>query len=215
MKRKLEGAVLRAINVRQLNPKNENSSIYYIFERLNTGGTALKPQEIRNCVYRGEFLNVIRQLNTNANWRKIIGKAMPDKHQSDVELILRTFGLCNDFEMYEKPMKHFLNRIAEKYKNGSDKKVKNFEQKFEKAADIIARDFREKPFSARGPLNTSLFDSIFCTIINNIDKLPRDIASRYETLLQDRTFDSYTTRATSDEKIVRDRFKYVTKKLIG
>src|SRR6185312_5835259 len=47
--RKLKGAVLRAINIRQLNPKEEHTSIYHIFERLNTGGTPLKPQEIRNC----------------------------------------------------------------------------------------------------------------------------------------------------------------------
>jgi uncharacterized protein with ParB-like and HNH nuclease domain len=215
MKRKLEGAVLRAINVRQLNPKDGNTSIYYIFERLNTGGTPLKPQEIRNCVYRGEFLNHIRQLNENVDWRKIIGKAMPDKHQNDVELILRAFGLCNDIEIYEKPMKHFLNRIAEKYRNGDDKKIKVFEQRFKKATNIIVNGFREKPFSVRGPLNTSLFDSIFCTIINNMDNLPEDIVSRYEMLLVDNVFVDYTTRATSDEKIVRDRFKYVLKKLIG
>jgi hypothetical protein len=215
MKRKLEGAVLRAINVRQLEPKDGNTSIYYIFERLNTGGTPLKPQEIRNCVYRGKFLNSIRQLNENKDWRKIIGKTIPDKHQNDVELILRAFGLCNDIEIYEKPMKHFLNCIAEKYRNSNDNKVKTFESHFEKAANIIANNFREKPFSARGPLNTSLFDSIFCTVINNIDNLPKDISSRYETLLLDDAFIDYTTRATSDEKIVKDRFKYVFKKLIG
>jgi uncharacterized protein with ParB-like and HNH nuclease domain len=86
MRRKFEGAVLRAINVRQLNPKDGNTSIYYIFERLNTGGTPLKPQEIRNCVYRGDFLNRMRKLNENTDWRKILGKVMPDKHQNDVEL---------------------------------------------------------------------------------------------------------------------------------
>jgi hypothetical protein len=89
--------------------------------------------------------------------------------------------------------------------------IKVFEQRFKKTADLIANDFREKPFSARGPLNTSLFDSIFCTVINNIDNLPKNIASRYEELLLDNTFIEYTTRATSDEKIVRDRFKYVLK----
>src|SRR5215211_5612275 len=32
--------------------KEDNaSSIFHIFERLNTGGTPFKPQEIRNCVY--------------------------------------------------------------------------------------------------------------------------------------------------------------------
>lgn len=56
-RRKLEGSVLRAINIRQLSPKEESTSVYHIFERLNTGGTPLAPQEIRNCVFRGTFLN--------------------------------------------------------------------------------------------------------------------------------------------------------------
>ncbi|WP_062428482.1 DUF262 domain-containing protein [Treponema endosymbiont of Eucomonympha sp.] len=214
-KRKLENAVLRAINVRQVNPKDGRSSIYYIFERLNTGGTPLKSQEIRNCVYRGDFLNSLRKLNENADWRKILGKSIPDKHQNDVELILRAFGLCNNIDMYEKPMKRFLNIIAEKYQKDNDKKIKDFEQRFQRAAHLVATNFRDKPFSARGPLNTSLFDSIFCTIINNIDKIPDNISSKYETLLEDKVFIDYTTMATSDEKILKKRFEYVQKNLTG
>jgi len=49
--RKLRSSVLRAINIRQLHPAGETTSIYHIFERLNTGGTPLRPQEIRNCVF--------------------------------------------------------------------------------------------------------------------------------------------------------------------
>jgi hypothetical protein len=91
--RKLRNAVLRAINIRQLDPKGEHTSIYHIFERLNTGGTPLKPQEIRNCVFRGGFVSVLRDLNSDANWRQILGKKAFDKHQKDVELLLRVFAL--------------------------------------------------------------------------------------------------------------------------
>lgn len=142
---------------------------------------------------------------------------MPDKHQNDVELILRVFGLCNNIDMYEKPMKYFLNRIAEEYQNkkGNKNKIIDFERRFQKVANVVANKFRDKPFSVRGPLNTSLFDTIFCTLISNIDNLPNDITSRYEALLLDETFVGYTTRATSDEKILKERFKYAQKKLIG
>lgn len=117
-KRKLESAVLRAINIRQLSPKKDNTSIYHIFERLNTGGTPLTSQEIRNVVFRGSFLNALKMLNTNKNWRNLLGKLVPDKHQKDVELILRAFGIANYLEDYEKPMKEFLNKVAEKNKKG-------------------------------------------------------------------------------------------------
>ncbi len=72
--RKLKQAVLRAVNIRQLNPAGESTSAYHIFERLNTGGTPLKQQEIRNCVFRGRLNNLLKEANKNENWRKIIGK---------------------------------------------------------------------------------------------------------------------------------------------
>ena len=46
---KLNDAVMRAFVIKQLDP-NDSTSIYHIFERLNTGGTRLLGQEIRNCV---------------------------------------------------------------------------------------------------------------------------------------------------------------------
>ena len=213
-KRKLENSVLRAINIRQLSPKGENTSVYHIFERLNTGGTPLAPQEIRNCVYRGDFLKKIGELNNNKNWRSIIGKKLVDKRQKDVELILRAFALCYNLNEYEKPMKEFLSTIAGKYQNTKSIKVENFVQDFTKAAELIDRKLRPKPFSVRGPLNTSIFDSIFCTIINNINDLPDDLSARYEKLIVDDNFIEYTTYATTDSKIVRERFEYVQKKLI-
>lgn len=214
-RRKLETSVLRAINIRQLAPKDQSTSVYHIFERLNTGGTPLKAQEIRNCVFRGVFLNTLRELNENKNWRNILGKKLIDKHQNDVELILRAFGLCHHVEEYEKPMKEFISKVAKRYQNTTTGKVEKFVIDFEKAVKIIDEKLRQKPFSVRGPLNASLFDSIFCTIINNINHLPSNLSERYESLLIDQNFIDYTKLATTDAKIVKERFGYVKKLLIG
>jgi uncharacterized protein with ParB-like and HNH nuclease domain len=214
-RRKLETSVLRAINIRQHAPKDQSTSVYYIFERLNTGGTPLKPQEIRNCVFRGEFLNKLRQLNENKHWRDILGKKLIDKHQNDVELLLRAFGLCHHLEEYEKPMKEFLSKVTKRYQNITTGKVEKFSIDFEKAVKIINEQLRQKPFSVRGPLNTSLYDSIFCTIVSNVNILPKDLSDRYEALLKDAKFIDYTTLATTDDKIVKERFEYVKKKLTG
>lgn len=213
-KRKFENSVLRAINVRQLSPTDQSTSVYHIFERLNTGGTPLKPQEIRNCVFRGDFLNKLRELNNNTDWRKILNKKLVDKHQNDVELILRAFGLCYHLTEYEKPMKEFLSKTSKKYQEGKSKRLENFEISFLKATKLIKENLREKPFSVRGPLNTSIFDSVFCTIINNINKIPNNLNDRYEILLLDEKFIELTTLATTDAKVVKERFDYVEQKLI-
>jgi uncharacterized protein with ParB-like and HNH nuclease domain len=212
--RKLQNSVLRAINIRQLSPKQENTSIYHIFERLNTGGTPLTPQEIRNVVFRGSFYSKLKDLNKFASWRKVIGKKSPDKHQKDIELILRIFALSNYLTEYEKPMREFLNIISGRYKNSETKVILNFISNFRNASNIILEAFGEKPFHIRGPLNTSAFDSIFCAIINNLELLPKDLTSRYRNLLGDEQFKIYTSIGTTDSNTLNARFKYVEQKLI-
>lgn len=214
-RRKLENSVLRAINIRQLSPKEENTSVYHIFERLNTGGTPLSPQEIRNCVFRGDFLSDLRKLNNDSNWRSIIGKKIVDKHQKDVELILRVYALCFHLKEYSKPMKEFLNKVARKHKNEDSQQLQKFKKDFILTCKTINETLRPKPFNVRGPLNTSIFDSVFCTILNNIKSVPSDLSKRYEKLLLDNKFIDYTTLATTDEKILKERFVYVKEKLIG
>jgi hypothetical protein len=205
--RKLKSAVLRAINIRQLNPKGEATSIYHIFERLNTGGTPLKPQEIRNCVFRGDFVRVLRELNQNKNWRKIIGKNTFDRHQKDVELILRVFGLAYSFEDYDKPMKEFLNRTMNRERQALSPAVKNFVAAFPKIAEEIITSFGDSPFHIRGPLNSSVLDAVFATLLRSKKKLPHDLAERYRKLKEDEDFTKTTFYSTSDVSVVTKRFE--------
>jgi len=106
--RKFRNAVLRAVNIRQLSPSKEHTSIYHIFERLNTGGTPLKPQEIRNCVSRGDIVTILRTLNKDPPGERYWERRNFDKHQKDVELVLRLLALFDNAANYEKPMKIFL-----------------------------------------------------------------------------------------------------------
>ncbi len=86
--RKLNDTVLRSFIVKQLKPKGD-TSIYHVFERLNTGGTSLAGQEIRNCVYHGPFNDMLMKLNSRparkgksrddskdavSQWREILGR---------------------------------------------------------------------------------------------------------------------------------------------
>lgn len=214
--RKIRGSVLRAINIRQLNPTGDATSIYHIFERLNTGGTPLKPQEIRNCVYRGQFVELLRNLNRDPNWRKIVGKSSFDRHQKDVELILRIYGLAYYFDEYEKPMKEFLNKIMSREKKSPNSiNSDNFSVDFPKVAREIVEQLGEKPFHLRGPLNSSALDAVFAVLLQNYSLVPEDLKERYQKLNRDKNFQSGTFYSTSDLVVVKDRFSAVEKYLIG
>ncbi len=213
--RKLQNAVLRAINVRQLSPSRENTSIYHIFERLNTGGTALKPQEIRNCVFRGDFAKLIKTLNEDKNWRNIMGKPTKDKHQRDVELVLRVFALSRTWEKYDKPMKEYLNVSMKKNKVASSSDVLRFQDLFPKVCALIVKELGARPFHIRGPLNSSVLDSVFCIVLDNFQNLPKDISDRYRRLIIDQDFLDLTYKSTTDTKVLRSRFKIARSHLVG
>lgn len=213
--RKLRGTVLRAINIRQLSPINENTSVYHIFERLNTGGTPLRPQEIRNVVFRGELTNKLRELNKNADWRKLLGKKNLDKHQTDVELVLRTFALSQKVSEYEKPMKEFMNTALKKNNRGNTPRVERFERLFPVVAKLLAEQLGEKPFHLRGRLNTSALDSMFCVLLDNPNSIPDNLRERYDNLCKDPDFEGVTTLGTTDTNVVKRRFEMVKKYVLG
>ncbi len=214
--RKLKQAVLRAVNIRQLNPIGESTSAYHIFERLNTGGTPLKPQEIRNCVFRGGFNKLLKNANKDKSWRKILGKPYIDKHQKDIELLLRIFSLVGAGSKYEKPMKEFLNKAMIKHNSGETKKATNFFNVFSTVTKIVVNEIGEKPFHLRGPLNVSALDSVMSVLIENYRKLDSiNIKSRYLELRKDEKFNEYTQYNTTDTKTVTERIDIVAKKMIG
>lgn len=204
--RKLRGSVLRAINIRQMNPKGERTSVYHIFERLNTGGTPLKPQEIRNCVFRGELVGQLRNLNENKEWRAILGKKTLDRHQKDVELILRVLALSSRFDRYEKPMKEFLNQTMLAERIGSSATARSFIANFQKACEVIIDELGERPFHLRGRLNASALDSVMCIVLNNLKQIPDDLADRYLRLKEDKVFADATYSGTSDVAVIKARF---------
>ncbi len=212
-KTKLEGCVLRAINIRQIKPSAQNTSVYHIFERLNKGGTPLRPQEIRNCVFSGEFVRKLKVLNDDDNWRRILGKSDLDKYQKDLELVLRQFALLeHGVENYEKPMKEYLNRAMQCNRKGAGIFVEEFMRLFPAVCGKIIGLFGEKPFHVRGPINAAYLDSVFYYFYKHLDSLPGNIIEKYDELKKDSSFhDKFARSGTQDTNALRGRFSYVEK----
>jgi len=210
-KRRLKDAVLRAIIVEQLDPE-DNTSIFHIFQRLNTGGTILRPQEIRNCIYQGDFNNLLRILNENAAWRGIIGVPKPDKRMRDIELILRFLALRYEYKNYKKPMKDFLSNFMSKYGNEKGK-IEEFREVFEKTVDAIHNKLNCNPFKIKAGLNAAVFDSIMVAFALNLDRIPSNIKSRHQQLIDDNLYKDCIYKFTTDEKVVKQRISLAIEKI--
>jgi hypothetical protein len=104
----------------------------FIFDRLNTGGTKLNAQEIRNAIYPGEFNKAIIDLTRNTLFTEIFGippyvESDPNDYyenparqkntlyatMGDCQLVLRYFAL-RDSQNIRGAMKSMLDRAMEK-----------------------------------------------------------------------------------------------------
>lgn len=208
---KLNDSVLRAFVIKQITP-NGNTSVYHIFERLNTGGTQLVGQEIRNCVYHGSFNDLLCKLNGYENWRKIFGNATPHKRQKDVELILRFFSFYEKGDEYERPIKDFMSNYMRDNQEITDVRSQELEVLFKETCDNIVATLGEKPFHIWSGLNVAAFDSIFTTLA--IHGFKGDLEERYESLKADEDFVKGVRGATADESIVESRMQLAKQYLV-
>lgn len=199
---RLQGTVLRATVIQQINP-NDDTSIYHIFERLNTGGMNLNPMEVRQCVSYGPFIDALEDMNKDSFWRQIIGKPNEDKRLRDMELVLRCIAISENGDDYEKPMKGFLNKYAEEKRGEND--FDAMKDNFSSTCEHIIHTLGEKPFHLRGRLNYGALDSVMATLLKY--EAPADTKAWFNALLADESYQEAITYNTSDESVVETRLE--------
>ena len=211
----LTDSVLRATVVRQLHPQDD-TSIFHIFERLNTGNTPLSAQEIRNCIYRGPFNDALKRFNeSDEAWRAIMGSPKPSSRQQDVELALRMISLYDRQDRYQKPMKDFLNSMMNDHRNSTQKSLDEWEKLFSATSKNIVHCLGEKPFHIRSGLNRAVFDSVAVAFARNPDRIPSDIQERYACLIEDPDFQRSINSSTTDVSNVHGRIAAAERILFG
>ena len=195
-------SILRVVNIEQREPRNDSSSIYQIFERLNTGGTALTPQEIRNSSYHGPFNNMLLDVNKDPFWRGIFGTLQPDSRMRDVELIARFLALHESPDSYAEPMKKFISDYMEKHQ--WDSIPLESEELFLACASRVIASLGERPFHVRRGINVAVCDSVMVAFAQS-EEAPADIQERYEILKEHPGFVASTTAGTTASATVKQR----------
>lgn len=210
---RFRNAVLRSFVVRQLDPKDD-TSIFHIFERLNTGGTLLTPQEIRNCICGGAFNDLLHELNRDARWRGIFGKKALDRRMRDVELILRFFALVRNRNAYKKPMKDFLTTFMRSNRKLPIPQIQEDRDLFLRVVDAVATELPAKPFHIRAGLNAAVCDAVLVAVAE-AKRIPKNLGKRFADLIEDEDFLDAATSATTDVDSVKKRIAEAKQVLCG
>jgi hypothetical protein len=120
---------------------------FEIFERLNTGAVPLNDMELRNCVYHGEYIELLKQLATDPDFMRLLGLKKSDQRMHDVELVLRFATFYHEtYLKYQPPMKRFLNRDMEKYQHITKADADELRKAFKNSVQIVKSLFGTSAF---------------------------------------------------------------------
>ena len=202
---------LRTVVIQQHNPNNTTAA-FEIFDRLNTGGVTLSPQQIRSCVYDSPFVRALDDLNVDSNWRAVIGKA-PFPNQRDTEVILRVLALLvtgAEGDEYAPPMFKFLNKFCGEMKKKSEEEIKflcDLFLEFVRICQNVAGAFQRK-----GRLRVTLFEGVFLAALRDCyqeKRLPDGIldANAIEQLAKDGQFEAASQQSSMRAENVRIRLE--------
>lgn len=203
---RLDDAIIHATIIKQETPSNDDSSIYMVFERLNTGGVTLQPQEIRACIYYGKFNNLLNELVKTPSWRSLFSKE--STRMKEQELILRFFALYYSYDSYKKGLKKFLNSFMSNNRNLDVYGEDELTNLFVSTIDILVEAKGKELFRKGNSVNAALFDSIMIAVAKRLQKSElsvEDCSSLYDSLMQNQTYLEYTITSTADEKQIKGR----------
>jgi hypothetical protein len=207
--------MLRPIKVVTLNDKSDRVVRFDLFERLNTGGVKLTPQEIRDCVYRGRFSKLLDKLAKNKNFRQVLRlKPGQSKDGTREECVLRFFAFLYGYQTFVHSVTGFLNDYMEGAEKTFDYTAGKaiFRLTFQQLAKAFPDGIRRRTRKTT-PLN--LFEGVAvgaALAIQQTGSIKSDGANDW---IIDPELRSVTTGATNNPSAVRRRIEFCRDKFLG
>ncbi len=152
---------IRNIIIKQNSPDDSHSVVFEIFNRLNSGGINLKPQEIRTSLFHSNFYDMLYSINLYENWRNLTPTSVPNINMKDVEILLRGFAMLINWEEYKPSMTRFLNTFSYKAKVFPDENITYLQTLFKRFIDSLPEHDEKFFHSKTGRFNISVYESIF------------------------------------------------------
>jgi len=186
---------------------------YELFKRLNTGGSLLTNQEIRNCIFRGvspDFTNQINNLAMNQDFIEIIKPTKKQKQELYLdELVLRFFSLFDNEKNVKKNIsEHMSDYMHDATKNPQLNEGK--EQAFLQTLSLVKTCNNKAFVGKNNTFSSSLYDGIMIGIASHLpfyEKNHEVVKGKITKIKNDTEFKQVSGSSSSYRKRVEMRIE--------
>lgn len=141
--------------------------VYNIFQRINTGGLELKPQEIRQALYVGKATALLQKLAEKEEFLQATQHSISTERMADREYVNRFIAFTEqDYVLeYKGNIDEYLRKALKKVNHYDEKELLRVEKSFYRVMLYCKKVFGKYAFRKynekrrRGPINKALFES--------------------------------------------------------
>jgi len=193
--------------------------VYDIFNRINTGGTMLNRQEVRNCIFIGKATELLKELSEEEYFKKAIDNGISHTRMKDREAVLRylAFSIFDYKTDYHGDMSDFVEDAMREINMMPDTEIEELKADFQRVMTLTFEFFGESNFrlsskQTRGSrINIALLESVcyFFSAKNDsfLRKNKPHIQKNFTQLLKNRNYLEAVRFTTSNKTSVINRFK--------
>lgn len=198
------------------------SIVYDIFNRINTGGTKLERQEIRNCIFIGHSTRMLKELSGEEIFKDAIDEGISDKRMKDREAALRciAFTILDYKKTYTRSMDDFLEQAMRRINKMSTVEVEDLKRKFLFIMGQTLNAFGDANFRipsdyTRGRINIAVMETVYYVYYQKIE-LGQTIDNNlmrqsFQALLKDTDYLDAVRNSTGSPSKVTTRFNLAKK----
>ncbi|MDM8565694.1 DUF262 domain-containing protein [Candidatus Halobeggiatoa sp. HSG11] len=207
----------KKLNLYIIRPSVPVEVVYDIFSRINTGGTMLQRQEVRNCIFIGKATKLLNELSEKEYFRKAIDYGVSPKRMKDREVVLRylAFKILDYTTDYNDDMSLFVEKAMRKINLMTDTEIEKLKKDFKRVMTLTFSFFGKNNFrlpsnQTRGKINIAVLESVcyFFSLHGDafLKKNRQTIQSNFNKLLQDGVYLDAVQSSTGSKAKVKTRF---------
>jgi Protein of unknown function DUF262 len=200
---------------------------YEVFQRLNTGGVRLNPQEIRNSSWSGSLNDLILDLSEEPLFHAILG--IKDKSRSgifkemrDAEFVLRFLTFRENWATFSGGMMRHMDEYMRDSQHASEDKIKELRLDFLNTLALVRAALGENAFRRWEPerqawrrqVLAALYDAeMFALRGRNLEAVTKHqaaIADGLKALFSDEEFQKSISAATNTPALFKSRIERVS-----